>query len=428
MSLDRTIAPKIHDAVEFDFSLPALNTELLPNGLPVYWLNSGVQDVAQIDWVFPAGIWYEPANTVANATVALMKNGTASRTSEQINEALEFYGAELKTTASSDYSTITLYTLTRHLEKLLPVVYEILTEAVFPEQELAIYCANGMQKLSVNLRNCDFVANRLIDESLFGNKHPYGRYTRKEDIERLSSDQLRKYYASRYHLANVKIFMAGKLDASHVDLVKKFFGGSLAPITETLSTPAYEPKPAAERSARLINDANGVQGAVRIGRLFPNRHHPDFAPMVVLNTLFGAYFGSRLMSNIREEKGYTYGIYSSLTPEVHGGSMVIHTETGRDVAEAAVKEVYHEMDLLCNELVDDEELLLVKNYLLGGLLADLDGPFSILRRWKTLILNGFSRENFDNNIRIYKAMDAKTLNELACKYLRKEDFHELIVI
>ena len=108
--------------------------------------------------------------------------------------------------------------------------------------------------------------------------------------------------------------------------------------------------------------------------------------------------------------------------------MVIHTETGRDVAEAAVKEVYHEMDLLCNELVDDEELLLVKNYLLGGLLADLDGPFSILRRWKTLILNGFSRENFDNNIRIYKAMDAKTLNELACKYLRKEDFHELIVI
>ena len=187
MSLDRTIAPKIHDAVEFDFSLPALNTELLPNGLPVYWLNSGVQDVAQIDWVFPAGIWYEPANTVANATVALMKNGTASRTSEQINEALEFYGAELKTTASSDYSTITLYTLTRHLEKLLPVVYEILTEAVFPEQELAIYCANGMQKLSVNLRNCDFVANRLIDESLFGNKHPYGRYTRKEDIERLSS-------------------------------------------------------------------------------------------------------------------------------------------------------------------------------------------------------------------------------------------------
>ena len=167
---------------------------------------------------------------------------------------------------------------------------------------------------------------------------------------------------------------------------------------------------------------------MRIGRLFPDKQHPDFAPMVVLNTLFGGYFGSRLMSNIREDKGYTYGIYSSLVAEKNGGSLVVHTETGRDVAEKAIIEIYKEMELLCNEQAPDEELLLVKNYLLGGLLGDLDGPFSILRRWRSIILNGFTDEHFNNNINTYKTVSPEKLLQLAQKYFNKKDFFEVMVI
>jgi predicted Zn-dependent peptidase len=150
--------------------------------------------------------------------------------------------------------------------------------------------------------------------------------------------------------------------------------------------------------------------------------------MVVLNTLFGGYFGSRLMSNIREEKGFTYGIYSSLSPEINGGSFIIHTETGRAVVDEAIKEIYHEMDVLCNEAASEEELLLVKNYLLGGLLGDLDGPFSILQRWRTLILNGFDEDYFNNNINIYKTVTAKELQLLAQKYFDRNTFFEVVVI
>jgi predicted Zn-dependent peptidase len=183
-----------------------------------------------------------------------------------------------------------------------------------------------------------------------------------------------------------------------------------------------------ERVQRFSNDPNGVQGAIRLGRIFPNRHHPDYTPMVVLNTLFGGYFGSRLMSNIREEKGYTYGIHSSLIPELNGGSMLIQTETGRDVTELAVKEIYKEMETLCNEPADDEELLLVKNYLLGGILGDLDGPFSILQRWRSLLLSGFTEEQFNNNINIYKTITAKELQALANKYYDPNQFYEIVVI
>jgi predicted Zn-dependent peptidase len=150
--------------------------------------------------------------------------------------------------------------------------------------------------------------------------------------------------------------------------------------------------------------------------------------MVVLNTLFGGYFGSRLMSNIREDKGFTYGIYSSIVPDVNGGSMTIHTETGTHVVEPAIKEIYHEMQVLCNEPATEEELLLVKNYLLGGLLGDLDGPFSILQRWRTIILNGFDENYFNNNVRIYKTITPAEVQALAQKYYKPGEFYEIAVV
>ncbi|PQJ10482.1 insulinase family protein [Flavipsychrobacter stenotrophus] len=427
MTLDRTKPPVIHDAVEFDYKLPPLNTTTLDNGLPLYWVDAGVQDVVQIDWVFPAGLWFEQKEAVAHATAGLLKNGTSKHTSEQISEALEFYGAQLKTSAGNDFATVTLYSLTKHLPALLPMVLEILTEATYPEHEVEIYKRNVTQRLLVNLRQCEFVANQRIDALLFGEHHPYGRFTKQATIDAINREDLLAYYKGHYSLANVRMFMAGKVSVADVKHLNEVFGA--APIVATPVAPvAFDHVQRSERVQRISNEPNGVQGAIRIGRLFPNRHHPDYTPMVVLNTLFGGYFGSRLMSNIREDKGYTYGIHSSLGPEVNGGSLVIGTETGRDVTEAAVIEVYKEMELLCNEPADEEELLLVKNYLLGGILGDLDGPFSILQRWRTLILNGFTEEQFNRNINIYKNITTAELQALAKKYFVKEEFYEIVVI
>ncbi len=427
MILDRKASPVIHDAVEFEYKLPPVNKQNLDNGLPLYWLDAGVQDVVQVDWIFPAGLWYEQKPSVAHATAGLLKNGTSSHTSEQIHEALEFNGAQLKVSAGNDYATITLYSLTKHLPALLPMVYEIITDATFPEQEVEIHKHNAIQRLLVNLRQCEFVANQRIDALLFGEVHPYGRFSKKENIAALVREDLVTFYHIHYNLANARIFMAGKVGENEVKWINDIFGKPLSEKTEIKPEVFSSPVPA-ERIYRINNDPNGVQGAVRIGRLFPNRHHPDYTPMVVLNTLFGGYFGSRLMSNIREDKGYTYGIYSSLSPEINGGSMTIHTDTGRDVVDNAIKEVYHEMEVLCNKAASEEELLLVKNYLLGGLLADLDGPFSILQRWRTLILNGFTEDYFNSNINIYKTITAKELQALAQKYFSAKDFYEVVVV
>jgi predicted Zn-dependent peptidase len=134
------------------------------------------------------------------------------------------------------------------------------------------------------------------------------------------------------------------------------------------------------------------------------------------------------MSNIREDKGYTYGIHSYLKNHIQQSAFMISTEAGKDVCEATINEVYKEMKLLREEPVDDEELLLVKNYMIGGVLGELDGPFQIMSRWKSIILNGLDNDYFYRSINTIKTANAEELQALANKYLIPENFYELVVI
>ena len=423
--LDRKIAPVIKDAVELDLKLRPYEKHVLNNGVEVFAVNAGAEEVLQLEWVFYAGNWFEEKNLVAASTNFLMKNGTTSKTAFQLNEHFEYYGSYLNRNCYNETATITLHCLARHLEALLPVVREMLVEATFPEEELRIYKQNMKQRLNVNLKKCDFVAGRLIDAYLFGEEHPYGRYTRFEDYEGVTRETLTSFYERYYQKGKFLMFAAGKLPSNLYPLLNQHFG-DLGNQPVTVSDIAA--KAAEEKKYRVINDPQGVQGAIRMGTPFPNRHHPDFAKTQVLNNLFGGFFGSRLMSNIREEKGYTYGIYSYLENHIQQSAWIISTEAGRDVCEATITEVYKEMELLRNELVEEDELLLVRNYMMGSILGDLDGPFHIINRWKNIILNGLDEDYFYQQIETIRNVSAEELQALANKYLQPEKFYELVVV
>jgi len=423
--IDRTIAPKIVDAVDFDLRLKPYQKYVLKNGVEVYAIDAGAEEVIMVEWVYYAGDWYEEKNLVAATTNFMLKNGTSSKTAFQINEHFEYYGAYLNRAAYNETATITLHTLTKHIERLLPVVREMLTDSIFPEEELATYKKIMQQRLSVNLLKCDFVAHRFIDAYLYGEEHPYGRFSRSEDYEALTREQLIAFYNKYYQQGKFIMFVAGKLPKNLEELLNQNFGDLANDKIESLN---YFTKPAAEKRQRITNDPNGVQGAIRIARSFPNRHHPDFLKAQVLNSLFGGFFGSRLMANIREEKGYTYGIHSYIQNHIQQTAWMVSTEAGRDVCEAAIKEVYHEMEVLRNELVDEEELLLVRNYMMGSILGDLDGPFQIIARWKNIILNGLDEKYFYDSINTIKTITAQEIKQLAEKYFQPEEFYELVVV
>ena len=423
--IDRTIAPKIVDAVDFDLRLKPYQKYTLKNGVEVYAIDAGAEEVMMVEWVYYAGDWYEEKNLVAAATNFMLKNGTSSKTAFQVNEHFEYYGAYLSRAAYNETSTITLHTLSKHIEQLLPVVREMLTDSIFPEQELATYKKIMQQRLSVNLLKCDFVAHRFIDAYLYGEQHPYGRYSRSQDYEALTREQLIAFYRKYYQQGKFIMFVAGKLPKNLEELLNQNFGDLANNKIESLN---YLSKPAIEKRQRITNDPNGVQGAIRIARPFPNRHHPDFSKAQVLNSLFGGFFGSRLMANIREDKGYTYGIHSYVQNHIQQTAWMVSTEAGRDVCEAAIKEVYHEMEVLRNELVDEEELLLVRNYMMGSILGDLDGPFQVIARWKNIILNDLDEKYFYNSINTIKTITAEEIKQLAEKYFQPEEFYELVVV
>ena len=425
--IDRTSAPFIKDAIEFDLKLKPYQKMVLNNGVEVYAINAGEQELLQLEIVFYAGNSYEKNKGVALVTNFMLKNGTSNKSAFQINEHFEYYGAYCNRSCYNETAVLSLHTLSKHLNVLLPVMREMITEASFPESELDIFKQNSQQKLQVNLKKCDFVANRLIDAYLFGEDHPYGKYLSAENYQSLTTDQLKEHFQQYYVNGSAVIFVAGKLPADLFEQLNQQFG-DLAITKNGQTFPTQLVIPAVQKKQHISNDPNGVQAAIRIARPFPNRHHPDFMNVMVLNTLFGGFFGSRLMSNIREDKGYTYGIHSYVQNHIQESAWMISTEAGKDVSEATVTEVYNEMALLRNTLIDEEELLLVRNYMIGSILGDLDGPFQIIGRWKNIILNDLDEQYFYDSIKVIKTISAEDIKVLAEKYLKPADFYELVVI
>lgn len=422
---DRKHAPEIVDAVNFKLQLKQAEKFVLKNGVEVYAVDAGAEEVLAVEWVFYAGNWFEEQNLVAATTNFLLRNGTSKKTAFQINEYFEYYGSYLNRACYNETATITLHCLSKHIKELLPSVRELIVDSVMPQEELDIYKQNMKQRLKVNLKKSDFVASRLIDVYLYGENHPYGKYSKLEDFDTLNREQLLDFYKKYYQQGKLVLFVAGKLPADIASLLDQYFGDLP---NQPVALQEIMAQPVADRKYRITNDEAGVQGSVRMARSFPNRHHPDFMKVMVLNTLFGGFFGSRLMSNIREEKGYTYGIHSFIQNHIHDTAWMISTEAGKDVCEATIEEVYKEMKLLREQVVDEEELLLVRNYMMGGILGDLDGPFQIMGRWKNIVLNNLTEQYFYDSIHTIKTISAEELQFLAQKYLKPEEFYELVVI
>jgi predicted Zn-dependent peptidase len=424
--LNRTIAPEIKDAIEYKLTLKPYEYFTLDNGIGVYAVDAGEQDVVQVEIVYYAGNCFEEQKGIAAATNFLLKNGTSQKTAFQINESFEYYGGYCNRSCFNETAVVSLHCLTKHLNKLLPTIQEMLEDSIFPQHELEIYQQNSKQRLKVNLQKCEFVATRLIDSYLYGAHHPYGVYTNISDIDALHIDAVKKFYNQYYVNGKRTIFISGKLPENIRETLNKCFG-SMNINNEQLTVPVIEKSPSPDKKFRIQNDVNAVQGAIRLASPFPTRHHPDFKKAMVLNTVFGGYFGSRLMSNIREDKGYTYGIYSYIQNHIQDTAWLISTEAGKDVTEAAIEEVYKEMKRIREEKIGEEELMLVRNYMIGNILGELDGPFQIMAKWKNIILNNMDENYFYDSVNEIKTISAETLMALADKYLRPENFYELVV-
>ena len=422
--MNRTAAPKIKTVDTIDI-LPVEQIKL-DNGIPVYIINSGEQEIVKIDVVFQAGKWYEPKNLLADFVNRMMREGVNGRTAKEVADIFDFYGSNLESSVSFTNAGFQLYSLNKHLPKVLPLLMEILTEASFTEDEFVTMLNNRKQKHTERLAKSDYVANRNFLSAMWGPIHPYGRVTEYEDFENVTTGQLRDFYKRYYNAGNCFIVIAGKLDNTLIKSLNSVFGaktwlGETAP-----SDIVHAIEPAAELRHHT-DKKDAVQSSVMIGNATINKYHPDFDKLTVVNTVFGGYFGSRLMTNIREDKGYTYGIYSSLTSYQHGGILEMSAEVGKEVSEATINEIHNEIKVMRNELIDDEELDTVKNYLTGRLMRSVDGPMKYIDIYKGLILYGRESSYINEYLKTIHEITAEEVRELSVKYFDFDKMYKITV-
>ena len=424
MSLNRAVEPPIE--IPSDIYIPHAEKHMLQNGIPMFYIHAPNQDVLKIEIVFNAGNLYEPMRLVAGATNDLLDDGTKQKNARQIAAHFDFYGASIQTECGPDRAAVTLFTLGKFLKETLPLLSEIINEPVFPEDELQTYKVQHRQKLAVSNKKVEFVARKTFAQEIFGLTHPYGYYATEQDYELLNTAALTAFHRLAYLSTPPVIIVSGLVNDTVRQEIDHVFGSSWTKIVNKNES-LHATRQAVSSSTIYSEKPDALQSAIRIGRKMFNKTHPDYTGLSILNTILGGYFGSRLMSNIREDKGYTYGIGSALVSLQQAGYFFIATEVGTGVTKDTLKEIYSELARLQEEPVTNEELKTVKNFLAGAFLRSIDGPFAQADKWKGINFFGLDYTHYERYLETLRNITAEALRGLACKYLNKKDLTEVVV-
>ncbi len=419
--LDRSIAPGAFPIDKIKFPSPLVS--VLDNGITIYSVSLGEQPVFKFELSLHAGGIESDMAGLASMTAQLMKRGTNKHDALSINTQFDFHGAFWDVQATLDQATFTVYGLIKHFDALMPMMAEMIKECNFPTSEYEKELAIEIQKNKLNWEKTAYSASQLFRKSLF-DQHPYGRSATTESLENISREAIMQFYTKTWSHNRPTIFLSGNIAPKEIEILNKTIGqlsfkfeskAALDPIKFAKNIQLFEKKPEA------------LQSSIRLGKAGITRGNPDYTKFSVLNTVLGGFFGSRLQKNIREEKGYTYGISSSLVPLQKAGYWVVGTDVKNENVAETIQEVKKEMKILCEELITKEELSLVKNYLMGIFTGELTQAFDIAEKIKIIQLEELAPDFYDQFQEQIIHCTPNEIRDLANKYLDPSDLIEVVV-
>ena len=421
--LNRTLPPAFHPIETIALLEP--EKETLSNGVQQFVFDSGEQELLRIQWVFPH-VDFNPEKSLRHSMMAgLILEGTSAFSNKEIAEKVDFYGAFLQPEFNADQFTLTLFSLQKHVQDLLPLIRSVLQESIFPEKECVTYRRNARQNLLISLEKGDYLAKRTFNHALYGDSI-YGYQVQETDFDLVQRDDLLDIYQKQIRPDNCLMFVAGKCTPEILENLKDIFGNEWTSKQETLFKAAVLPT-AGKAEEILVPRKHALQAAIRIGQRSIQRDHVDFPRLQLLNSILGGYFGSRLMRNIREEKGYTYGIGSGLISWRNTAYFTIATEVGVEYQKATLEEIQKELRTLQEQSVEQSELNLVKNYILGSFVGSLENVFSHVDKFKQAYLSNLDNQYYSYYMEQIQSAQPKDLQALAQTYLNYEDMFRVIV-
>lgn len=357
-----------------DTSLP--EPVLLDSGLPVFLLGKGTVDLLRIEFVFQAGQVFEEQHLTASTTSAMLTEGTLRLDAVTLNDLIDSTGAALTHAADKETAGLVTVTLGRKLDEVMALTKEVLFAPSFPENEFRMLTDKRLQAFQTSRQKTSVIARESFYEALCGAMNPYGRITREEDYQALTTGNLHDFHNKHYAAGNMYVTVAGRYPEQALPVLEKHFGANVQDVWKKQPLPSVKFITARPQQF-LIEVPGSVQSTVRVGWKGITRDHPDYHALQVATMILGGYFGSRLMRRIREEKGYTYGIQAVSGAFSGIGYITIMTDVANAYREETLDEIRKEIRKLQQEEVSADEMTLVRNHIMGEIARAFDGPFAV---------------------------------------------------
>jgi len=403
--------------------IPEPRLFILRNGVPVYLINAGTEDIVRMEFIFGAGNKLEDLPLVASSTNMMLSEGSRNFTATELNRLLDYYGTFYNLAAEKDRAGIVVILINRHLEKILELVREILFRPLFPVKELNALMKKRLSWYRINCDKVHVLATDQFFESIFGKRHPYGRKVHEDDFSKIHPSLLMDFHSKYYTSGNMAVIVSGKIPRQTTNLLNSFFGDIF---NNNIYIEQARNQLKGEATKKVnVNKPGALQSAIRIGSPTINKRHPDYPGLKILNMILGGYFSSRLMKNIREDKGYTYGISSSVSSFDLSGFKMISAEVSKKNTQKAIDEIYREIRLLQTEPVGKDELDVVRNYMLGEMVRMFDGPFAIAESFKSVWEFDLDNSYYYRFADKIKTIGPDEITSLAQTYYNIDELYEI---
>lgn len=419
MTLDRTQQPPVTPFGELTIPIPVIET--LDNGAQLFIVDKGDQEVIRIDILFEGGRYAAHSPAIAELTGPMLRKGIPGMDENDLALILDYHGAWIQTATTQHYSTISLFSLNRNLHKLLPIVASMIASPTMPESSFKTLQQQRIQHLLINREKVRILAGEAFNRLIFGESHPYARTTTVDDLKAVTIDDIREYHKLQYTASPIRIILSGRITSEVTHIVRENLGS--IPTGEALITHTVQPIAPQHEHQSIIHKNAAMQSAIRIGMPTISVNHPQFPALTLLNLIFGGYFGSRLMTNIREEKGYTYGISSHIISMRNATYFTIITETGTEYTQLLIDEVRNEMNRLRSEKISLDELEMARNYMLGQRARTLDSPFTISDYLLSSIVAGNPIDYFNLENRAVRNITPHELLSIANEHLHPDNIY-----
>ena len=418
MALNRTQQPPVTPFGALHMPQPRITR--LNNGIELFIIDKGDQEVCRLDILFEGGRYAGKTPAIADMTGPMLRKGVPGMDAEAIAEHLDYYGAWMQTGTTQHFSALSLFSLNRNLHQVLPVIAAMITEPTMPQKPFDVLQQQRIQQLEINRQKVSYLASEAFNSLIFGSSHPYARITTAQDLEAVTLNDLQQYHHNFYLNTGIHIILSGRITDDVLEQVNRCFG-LLTPASTTI--PNVAPITPHTEHTSIIHRPDALQSGIRIGQPVIGSNHPDYPILTILNLVLGGYFGSRLMTNIREEKGYTYGISSHIVSMRDGAYFTIVTEAGTEYTRPLIDEVRNEMMQLCTTPVPQDELETARNYLQGRRARALDSPFSMSDYFVSSIISGTPLNYFDLEDEVIRTATADDLMRVARTHLHPDNLY-----